>query len=303
MSPIVNEHGEATHFLAIEENITARKEADSLLQERQEAFRRLFEDVKDPQLLLKDGRFIDCNDATFELLGYRGRSEFFNLRPADISPAQQPDGEASDAKAQKMIAIAIAEGHHRFEWMHRRMNGEDFPVEVTLTPVELPGGPALLVVWHELTEIKRREAELKAQVELIRAQQAEIHRLSMPVLEVGDGVLMVPVLGTLDHVAAQSLLEPVLAAIGQRRARTVIVDLTGLVGADAPTARHLGDLLATIRLLGAEGLVVGIGPAVAVAFLDADADLAGVRTLASLREAIELCTGPGRPGRRSSSRT
>jgi len=168
---------------------------------------------------------------------------------------------------------------------------------VTLTPVVLPAGPALLVVWHELTEVKRREAELQAQVELIQQQQAEIHRLSMPVLEVGDGVLMVPVLGTLDHLAAQSLLEPVLAAIGRRRARTVIVDLTGLVGADAATARHLGDLLGTIRLLGAQGLVVGIGAEVAMAFLDADADLAGVRTLASLREAIELSARP-----RSSSR-
>ena len=90
--------------------------------------------------------------------------------------------------------------------------------------------------------------------------------------------------------AAQTLLEPVLAAIGRRRARTVIVDLTGLVGADAQTARHLGDLLGTIRLLGAEGIVVGIGPAVAVAFLEAEADLSRVRTLASLREAIELTT-------------
>ena len=56
------------------------------------------------------------------------------------------------------------------------------------------------------------------------------------------------------------------------------------------TARHLGDQLGTIRLLGAEGIVVGIGPAVAVAFLEAEADLSRVRTLASLREAIELTT-------------
>lgn len=265
-------------------------------------FRVLFEHSSDAHLLFDHTGILDCNRAAVTMLRCADKTQVLRLHPAVLSPEHQPDGRRSLEKSVEMDGLARARGHHRFEWMHRRMNGEDFPVEVTLTPVELPGGPALLVVWHELTEIKRREAELKAQVELIREQQAEIHRLSMPVLEVGDGVLMVPVLGTLDHVAAQSLLEPVLAAIGQRRARTVIVDLTGLVGADAPTARHLGDLLATIRLLGAEGLVVGIGPAVAVAFLDADADLAGVRTLASLREAIELCTGPGRPGRRSSSR-
>jgi rsbT co-antagonist protein RsbR len=123
------------------------------------------------------------------------------------------------------------------------------------------------------------------------------------VLEVWDGVLMIPVLGTLDPASADPADRAGARRDRQARARAVILDLTGLVAGRRRTARHLGDLLATIRLLGAEGLVVGIGPAVAVAFLDADADLAGVRTLASLREAIELCTGPGRPGRRSSSRT
>jgi len=174
------------------------------------------------------------------------------------------------------------------------MTGEDFPVEVTLTPVELSTGPALLVVWHELTETKRREAELRSQLDVIREQQAEIRRLSMPVLDVWDGVLMIPVLGALDHAAAQALAGPALAAVSRSRARVVIVDLTGLTGADAATARHLVDLLAAVRLLGAEGMVVGIGPAVARAFLAADADLSRVRTLATLREALQLCLQPSR---------
>lgn len=260
-------------------------------------FRVLFEHSSDAHLIFDQTGIIDCNRAAVMMLRCADKVQVRNLHPAVLSPEYQPDGRSSLEKNVEMDGLARAHGYHRFEWMHRRMTGEDFLVEVTLTPVELPGGPALLVVWHELTEIKRREAELRAQLELIGQQRAEIQRLSLPVLEVGDGVLMVPVLGALDHLAAQALLEPVLAAIGARRARTVIVDLTGLVGADAPTARHLGDLLATIRLLGAEGIVVGIGPAVAVAFLDAGADLARVRTLASLREAIELTTRAG-PRRR-----
>jgi anti-anti-sigma regulatory factor/PAS domain-containing protein len=256
-------------------------------------FRVLFEHSSDAHLIFDDTGIIDCNRAAVTMLRCADKSQVLRLHPAVLSPEVQPDGRRSLEKSVEMDGLARSRGYHRFEWMHRRMTGEDFPVEVTLTPVELPTGPALLVVWHELTEIRRRELELQTQVELIRQQQAEIHRLSMPVLEVGDGVLMVPVLGTLDHLAAQSLLEPVLAAIGTRRARVVIVDLTGLVGADAPTARHLGDLLATIRLLGAEGVVVGIRPEVAVAFLDADADLSRVRTLASLREAIQLTARSG----------
>ncbi len=249
-------------------------------------FRVLFEHSSDAHLIFDQTGIIDCNRAAVMMLRCADKEQVRNLHPAALSPEYQPDGRRSLEKNIEMDGLARRHGYHRFEWTHRRMTGEDFLVEVTLTPVELPGGTALLVVWHELTEIKRREAELRTQLELISQQRAEIQRLSLPVLEVGDGVLMVPVLGALDHLAAQALLEPVLAAIGARRARTVIVDLTGLVGADAPTARHLGDLLATIRLLGAEGIVVGIGPAVAVAFLEAGADLARVRTLASLREAI-----------------
>ena len=256
-------------------------------------FRVLFEHSSDAHLIFDETGIIDCNRAAVMMLRCADKAQVLKLHPAVLSPEHQPDGRRSLEKNIEMDRLAYTSGFHRFEWVHRRMTGEDFLVEVTLTPVDLPSGRALLVVWHELTEIKRREAELREQLELIRQQRAEIQRLSLPVLEVGDGVLMVPVLGALDHLAAQALLEPVLAAVGARRARTVIVDLTGLVGADAQTARYIGDLLATVRLLGAEGLVVGIGPAVAVAFLDAGADLSRVRTLASLREAIELTTRAG----------
>ena len=145
------------------------------------------------------------------------------------------------------------------------------------------------MVWHELTEVKRREAELRAQLELIRAQQAEIHRLSMPVIEVWDRVLMVPVLGALDRETAASLTTPVLAAIARTGARAIIVDLTGLTGADLPTAHHLARLLTATQLLGAEGMIVGINPAVAQAFIAAGAEFPRVRTLATLREALQRC--------------
>lgn len=252
-------------------------------------FRVLFEHSSDAHLIFDDSGIIDCNNAAIAMLRCADKTQVLKLHPALLSPERQPDGRSSLEKSVEMDGLARLRGHHRFEWMHRRLTGEDFPVEVTLTPVLLPSGPALLVVWHELTEIKRREAELRAQVELIRQQQAEIHRLSMPVLEVWDKVLMVPVLGALDSEAAASLAMPVLAAIGRTGARAIIFDLTGLTGADLPTARHLARLLTATQLLGAEGMVVGIGPAVAQAFIGAGAEFSRVRTLATLREALQHC--------------
>jgi PAS domain S-box-containing protein len=258
-----------------------------------EKFRVLFEYSSDAHLIFDDRGIIDCNNAAVKMLRCADKHHVLRLHPATLSPEIQPDGRHSLEKSVEMDRVARERGYHRFEWMHRRMTGEDFPVEVTLTPVVLSTGPALLVVWHELTEIRQREFELREQLELIRTQQAEIRRLSMPILEVWDGVLLIPVLGTLDHEAARALAGPALAAIGRARARTVIIDLTGLTDADAATARHLVELLTAIQLLGASGIVVGIGPSVALAFLTADAGLSRVRTRASLRQALLLCLRPG----------
>lgn len=254
-----------------------------------EKFRVLFEHSSDAHLIFDDGGIIDCNNAAVAMLRCRDKEQVLRLHPAVLSPEVQPDGQTSRAKSIEMDRLGRERGFHRFEWMHRRMDGEDFPVEVTLTPVQLSTGPSLLVVWHELTEIKQREAELRAQLELIRAQRSQIQRLSMPVIEVSDGVLMIPVLGDLDHDATRELTGPTLEAVARTGARAVIVDLTGLTGADAPTARHLVDLLAALRLLGAEGILVGIAPTVARTFLAAGADLSHVHTLGTLREGLERC--------------
>ena len=258
-----------------------------------EKFRVLFEHSSDAHLIFDHRGIIDCNNAAVAVLRCADKHQVLRLRPAALSPELQPDGRRSLEKGAEMGRIARERGYHRFEWIHRRMTGEDFPVEVTLTPVELSSGLAILGVWHELTEIRQRESELGEQLELIRAQQAEIRRLSMPILDVWDGVLLIPVLGALDQEAARALSGPTLAAIGRACARIVIIDLTGLTGADAATARHLVDLLTAIELLGASGIVVGIGPSVALAFLTADADLSRVRTRTTLRQALLLCLRPG----------
>ena len=65
-------------------------------------------------------------------------------------------------KSREMDAIARRDGYHRFEWMHRRVTGDDFPVEVTLNPVTLNGRHCLLVVWHDITSRKQSEAALAA---------------------------------------------------------------------------------------------------------------------------------------------
>ncbi len=123
-----------------------------------ETFRVLFEQSSDAHLLFdeRDG-IIDCNQATVAMLRLASKEEVLALHPAVLSPEYQPCGRRSLDKCLDMDATARRDGYHRFDWTHRRADGEEFPCEVTLTPVNLHGRSVLLVVWHDLTERKRAE--------------------------------------------------------------------------------------------------------------------------------------------------
>lgn len=252
----------------------------------EERFRALFEHSSDAHLIFDHTGILDCNAAAIAMLRCTDRSQILALHPAVLSPAIQPDGRTSLEKSREMDRIARERGFHRFEWMHRRMDGEDFPVEVTLTPVRLPTGPVLLVVWRDLTELRAREAALREQLLTVARQEQEIRRLSRPILAVAPGVLLVPIVGALDQGGAAELTAAILRAVSGRNARRVIVDLTGVADVDADTAPHLLRIDTAAALLGAEVVLAGIGPAFARALVHHGADLRRLRTAAVAEDAI-----------------
>ena len=124
-------------------------------------YRSLFENSADAILIIEGDTFVDCNRATVEMLRCKTRDELLRTHPSDLSPPFQPDGRASFEKANEMIAIAFREGSHRFEWDHKRMDGEVFPVEVLLTAMPEEGTTRLHVVWRDITERKQLETQLR----------------------------------------------------------------------------------------------------------------------------------------------
>ena len=128
---------------------------------RRDPYRELFERSADAILIIEGETFIDCNAATVEMLGARTKEQVLQSHPSELSPPRQPDGRDSFEKANEMIALAFERGSHRFEWDHKRVNGEVFPVEVLLTAVEEPGRRTLHVVWRDITERKLLEEELR----------------------------------------------------------------------------------------------------------------------------------------------
>ena len=150
LRPLRGEDGSPAGVIGVCLDVTERVASE-------EKFRVLFEHSSDAHLLIDEGGLIDCNAAAVALLRCADKEHLLSLHPAVLSPEFQPDGRRSLEKCVEMDALAFEKGVHRFEWTHHRMDGEEFPVEVTLTPVTLRERPALLAVWHDLTERKRAE--------------------------------------------------------------------------------------------------------------------------------------------------
>ena len=143
--------------------IKLRVATEYKLEESTKRYQALFDKTADALLIIEGNRFIDCNQATLDMLGYDSKEELCNTHPSQLSPEYQPDGQASKTKANEMIRIAFEKGSHRFEWNHRRKNGEVFPVEVLLTAIPFEGTQLLHVVWRDITERKSAEAEIEYQ--------------------------------------------------------------------------------------------------------------------------------------------
>ena len=124
-------------------------------------YREFFERSADAILIIDGGAFVDCNQATVDMLRARNREHILNTHPSELSPPFQPDGSDSFTKANEMIAIALELGSNRFEWAHVRADGEVFPVEVLLTAMPRGDGWILHVVWRDITARKQLEEHLR----------------------------------------------------------------------------------------------------------------------------------------------
>jgi PAS domain S-box-containing protein len=177
---IRDDNGAPLYLASILSDISERKEAESRVEAQvlertaqlaasEERFRSLYERSADAILILGANRFVECNQAALEMFQFNDRNLMLTLHPSDISPAQQPDGRSSMEKADEMIGIAIERGSNRFEWMHKRLDGEVFPAEVILTPIET--GDANILVYavvRDITEARRNEQALRVQEEKFR---------------------------------------------------------------------------------------------------------------------------------------
>ena len=132
--------------------------------------------------------------------------------------------------------------------------------------------------------------------EVIRRQQQEMLELSTPVVTLWDGVLALPMIGTLDSARTQIVMETLLQRIVDTGAAIAIIDITGVPTVDTMTAQHLLKTVTATRLMGAECIISGIRPQIAQTIVHLGVDLGDVTTKATLADAFRVALS--RTGRR-----
>jgi rsbT co-antagonist protein RsbR len=124
--------------------------------------------------------------------------------------------------------------------------------------------------------------------DIIKRQQQDLLELSTPVIKLFDGVLAVPMIGTLDSARTQVVMETLLQRIVETGSTLAIIDITGVPTVDTLVAQHLLKTVSAIRLMGAECIISGIRPQIAQTIVHLGIDLQGIASKASLADALEL---------------
>jgi rsbT co-antagonist protein RsbR len=142
-----------------------------------------------------------------------------------------------------------------------------------------------------MTDIPADNAVLMRELEGLHEQYARlesvISELAVPVVPLLDGVIVLPLVGTIDTRRAQQVIESLLTGIAEQQADVAIIDITGVPLVDTQVASYLGQAIRAASLLGAKVVLTGIGARIAQTLVALDIDFSGVLTCANLREGIE----------------
>jgi len=132
------------------------------------------------------------------------------------------------------------------------------------------------------------EVHQKRREEVIARQQQELLELSTPVVELWDGILALPLIGTLDSSRTQVVMESLLERIVETSAKIAIIEITGVPTVDTLVAQHLLKTVAAARLMGADCIISGIRPQIAQTIVHLGVDLGTVITKATLADAFRI---------------
>ena len=202
---------------------------------------------------------------------------------------------AQRGKARQMSERTIKNLHKRLEQLEETLASAaamklDVRVPTTEDDELASTEEAINVLLEDfsalLEERKRAEAELQERLQTIQRQQEAINELSTPVIKVWEGLLVLPIIGTLDSQRTQRMMESLLQQIVTTGSKMAILDITGVPVVDTMVANHLIKTITAAALMGAECILSGISPSIAQTIVHLGIDLTGIKTKSTMMEAM-----------------
>ena len=160
--------------------------------------------------------------------------------------------------------------------------------EMIAAPAELYAASKQLHTLFDSFNIVTFETFIRGREEVIIRQTDEISEISTPVIRVWEGILALPIIGTLDSARTQVVMENLLEAIVETGSSIAILDISGVPAVDSLVAQHLMKTVAATRLMGAECVISGIRPEIAQTIVHLGIDLSNIITKASLAHALRF---------------
>lgn len=145
----------------------------------------------------------------------------------------------------------------------------------------------VLMIGRDITARKQRELmEQQRQAEIIEQQAVTLEAVSTPLLTISDSTVVMPLVGAIDTRRVQQIMDTLLSGVAESRARTVILDITGVPVVDTQVANSLLRSAQAVKLLGAQAILTGLRPEVAQTLVQLGVDLRAITTLGTLRDGI-----------------
>ncbi|MGY6520563.1 MAG: PAS domain S-box protein [Mongoliitalea sp.] len=157
---LLDEFGNPYEIQCMGIDITNRKQAEIELATSEFKYRFLFDHSPNGVLLIKDGKFIECNLATLQMLGAE-KDYVIGKTPAEISPEYQPNGNRSSDLEQVLLNLTNKGEEQSFEWIHLRKDGDSLIVNIFISKLSIESEEMIFVVWDDITEKKASEEKLR----------------------------------------------------------------------------------------------------------------------------------------------
>ncbi|MDQ3917594.1 MAG: PAS domain S-box protein [Acidobacteriota bacterium] len=191
-----------------------------------------------------------------------------------------------------LARLRAGERIEHYETQRVRKDGTRIDISLTVSPIRGPEGVIVGAskIARDITDRKRNEEERdRLRREVVEAQQALLVELSTPLIPVREGVVVMPLIGSVNAERAAQMLETLLRGVAASGARVAILDVTGVQSVDTYVAEMLVRAARSARLLGAEVVITGIRAGVAQVFVGLGVSLEGVVMRRNLQEGIR-CT-------------